>query len=212
MSPVGILGIPRGLKKICVVLLVTALLIPFIERNGPNASVLHHFGYRQKKTIGGGKAERFPNSGTALLQKQNAVVALMGAFFGEMVLRDARTSLVDHSSLQKIEFSGDTVPRSGKIVPGRIDIVLFMDCFLSKQPILHTDLSCLFLQLPCRKETHCSKHNDEYTNRIKISHCCSPYEDDQRDSPSKDKAKLRLSLCTPAQDFPVLLSDRPDAR
>ena len=68
------------------VLLVAALLVPFIERNDPNASVLHHFGYRQKKTIGGRKAERFPNSGTALLEEQNAVVAFMRAFFGKMVL------------------------------------------------------------------------------------------------------------------------------
>ena len=121
MSPVGILGIPRGLK-ICVVLLIAALLVPYIERNGPIASVLHHFGYRQKKTIGGRKAERFPNSGTALLQKQNAVVALVRAFFGEMVLRDARTSLVDHDSLQKIEFPETSPLASGKMIPGRVVI------------------------------------------------------------------------------------------
>ena len=54
----------------------------------------------------------------------------MGAFFGKMVLRDARTSLVDHDSLQKIEFSGDTAPCSGKMIPGRVvidDGLLFVE-------------------------------------------------------------------------------------
>ena len=154
MSPVGILGIPRGLK-ICVVLLIAALLVPFIERNGPNASVLHHFRYRQKKTIGGGKAERFPNSGTALLQKQNAVVALVRAFFGEMVLRDARTSLVDHSSLQKIEFSGDTVPCSGKIVPGRVEIKGWLQA----------------TSYPQQENSRSSKQGHQHHDGIKTYHC-----------------------------------------
>ena len=104
MSPVGILGIPRGLK-ICVVLLIAALLVPFIERNGPNASVLHHFGYRQKKTIGGRKAECIPVSRTALFQKKNAVVAFIRAFFGKVVLRDERTGLIVHGGTpRKLNF------------------------------------------------------------------------------------------------------------